>query len=57
VQRPRAHRREIGQIDAQQFACDEICRIVGQIVNTLDDRVGGNHQPPSAAAVEERRVV
>jgi len=43
VQRPRSHRGEIGQIDPEQFACDEIGRIVRQIVNTLDDRIGGNH--------------
>src|SRR5262249_36537677 len=57
MQRPRTHRRKVRQIDPQQFACDEIGRIIRQIVYALDDRVSGNHQTPPAVAIEERRVV
>jgi len=57
VQRPCPHRCKIGEIDPQQFACDEIGRIVRQIVNTRDDRVGGNHQLPPAAAIDECGVI
>ena len=45
MQRPRAHRRQIGQIDPQQLLGDEVRRIVGQEMDAGDDRVGSHDQP------------
>ena len=57
MQRPRAHRREVGQVDPQQLAGDEVGRVVGQVMHALDHRVDGHHQPMPRRAVDQRRIV
>ena len=57
MQRPRAHRGEVGQVDPQQLLCDEVGRIVRQIVHALDDRIDGDDEAMPGRAIDERRVV
>ncbi len=45
MERARAHRGEIGQVDAQQLAGDQVGRILGQIMHALDDRIDGDDEP------------
>ncbi len=57
MERPRAHRRQIRQIDPQQLFGDEIRRVVGQEMHAGDDRVGGHDQAMPGAAIDEGGVV
>jgi hypothetical protein len=57
VERPRRHRREIGQVDPQQFAGDWIGRVLGQIVHAFDDCISGNDKPVPGAAIDQCRVI
>ena len=41
MKRPRPHRREIRQVDAQQLARDQVRRVLRQIMHSGDDRVRG----------------
>ena len=55
--RRRAHRREIGQVAAQQLPGDEFGRVVGQEMHALDQLVDGNDEAVPRRAIEQRRVV
>ena len=57
MKRPRPHRREIRQIDAQQLARDQVRRVVRQVMHSGDDRVRRYNETPPRGAVEERGVV
>ena len=57
MERPRAHRRQIRQIDPQQLSGDEVGRVVGQIMHPRDHRVRGHHQPLPGAALDQCGVV
>ena len=57
MERPRAHRGEIGEVESQQLAGDQVGRILGQIMNALDDRIDGDDEPMSGPAINQRRVV
>ncbi len=57
MERARAHRRQIRQIDPQQLLGDQIGRVVAQIMHALDDRVGGHHQPLPGVALDQCGIV
>ena len=57
AQRIGTHRGEVGQVDAQELARDQVGRVVGQEVDVGDDRVLGDHQLLPGRDIDQGRVV
>ncbi len=57
MQRPRAFRGEVRQIDPQQLFRDQLGRIVRQVMHALDHRIDGHDETAPGGAIDQRRVV
>ena len=57
MQRPRALRGEIGQIDPQQLSRDQLRRILREVMHPLDHRIDRHDEAAPGGAIDQRRVV
>ncbi len=51
------HGREVGEVDPQHLAGDQVGRIFGKKMNAGDECIGGDDQPAPRRDIDQRRVI